>query len=86
MCPILEEEELRTTQMECLDCIRERIQAEREDERGECWWVLDDVDNIWGGSCGVAWEFICGGPTKNDMKFCPRCGSKVQIESEASDD
>jgi len=41
----------------------------------ECEWHLDDEDQgTRAGSCGALWTFTEGGPTDNNMKFCPECG------------
>jgi hypothetical protein len=46
-----------------------------------CVWTFDnDMDSPkWDTGCGEAYCFIDGGPTENGVKYCPFCGSEVQI-------
>jgi hypothetical protein len=30
-------------------------------------------------TCGAIWIFTDGGPTDNDMHFCPKCGAAVSV-------
>lgn len=67
-----------------------RDQAKLERERDEllaqaescCEWTNDDtpdMDGTWDGSCGTTWSFIDGGPTENNMRFCPECGKHLKV-------
>jgi hypothetical protein len=40
-----------------------------------CEWSQDDWEaGTWSAGCGLVWCFEDGGPTENEMKFCPGCG------------
>jgi Zn finger protein HypA/HybF involved in hydrogenase expression len=40
-----------------------------------CEWSQDDWEaGTWSAGCGLVWRFEDGGPTENEMKFCPGCG------------
>lgn len=43
------------------------------------WKCVDDDENYWEGSCGIAYNFIDGGPKENDITFCPHCGRRIKI-------
>lgn len=47
------------------------------------WGRADDETDTWEGACGVVWQFNEGGPKENGVRFCFRCGGKVQIERPA---
>lgn len=58
--------------------------AREEAKRPTCVWSQEDGDsNLYEGSCGIAWEFMDGGPGLNGANYCFRCGGKIE---EASDE
>jgi len=40
-----------------------------------CTW--DDTPEYWESDCGMLWVFTDGGPTENQMRYCPGCGRRV---------
>jgi hypothetical protein len=53
----------------------------------ECTWTGDrdpDFCDGWDTGCGEKFVFIEGGPTENDMRFCPYCGGGLVVATPAS--
>ena len=50
----------------------------------ECTWV-EDFNGYWESECGATWEFIEDGPEENRVKFCHKCGGKLEIKPFAGD-
>lgn len=46
-----------------------------------CAWTFSAYDSHWSGTCGIEWIFTDGGPEENGVKFCPKCGKSVAIET-----
>lgn len=47
-----------------------------------CTWTQSSDESMQGpffGTCGVAWTFSEGGPSENDMLFCPKCGGRLNV-------
>jgi hypothetical protein len=45
-----------------------------------CTWTQSphhSTPDTYHATCGAVWTFTDGGPTDNDMHFCPKCGNKV---------
>jgi hypothetical protein len=45
-----------------------------------CTWTQSpdpSTPDTYSATCGAMWTFTDGGPTDNNMNFCPKCGSKV---------
>lgn len=43
-----------------------------------CNWSPDD-NGVWGGTCGITWQFFDDGPAENGAKFCPGCGGLIAV-------
>ncbi len=41
-----------------------------DDERFEC------------SACGMTWFLAYGNPIENEMFFCPRCGTRMEMDAE----
>ena len=46
--------------------------------RSVCAWEQDEEGN-WETGCGGMWTLLEGKPTDHKMKFCPRCGGKLEF-------
>jgi hypothetical protein len=45
-----------------------------------CVWRQDDEGNWFADDpCSAGWQFITGGPSDNDMSFCPVCGRPLEM-------
>jgi rRNA maturation endonuclease Nob1 len=44
-----------------------------------CQWKYDETHYKWDTSCEGAIQFIEGGPTDNEYKFCPHCGLRIRV-------
>lgn len=42
-----------------------------------CEWVEDDSGTWSCSKCEASWEFNNGGPSDNDMHYCPKCGREI---------
>lgn len=52
-----------------------------------CLWEEHHLGDFWSGACGASWIFTNGGPTDNQMTYCPQCGRRVVLpESQENDD
>ncbi|PKN96964.1 MAG: hypothetical protein CVU42_17705 [Chloroflexi bacterium HGW-Chloroflexi-4] len=51
-------------------------------EAKNCTFTLwDDYSNTYECSeCGLLWNLTEGDPEDNEMKFCPKCGSKIEVK------
>jgi hypothetical protein len=47
------------------------------------WKQVDEMHtpDTWQADCGAMWTFTDGGPTENDMNFCPKCGKPLIEEN-----
>jgi hypothetical protein len=46
----------------------------------KCVWRQDDEGNWFADDpCSAGWQFITGGPSDNDMSFCPVCGRPLEM-------
>ena len=80
-----EDMDRRLAKMQARAITAERELAEmRERTQGVCRWRLTDDDHgWWTGDCGAEWIFEASDPNGNKMKFCPKCGRKLeQVEPE----
>lgn len=44
----------------------------------KCTWTKSpdpSTPDTYSATCGAVWTFTDGGPTENDMHFCPKCGN-----------
>lgn len=50
------------------------------------WTQVDDMHtpDTWQADCGAVWTFTEGGPSDNDMQFCPKCGNHVEQKGGAA--
>jgi len=46
-------------------------------EKRSCQWTEDD-DGVWDTECGNAFVFTDGGPSDNNLLFCPYCGAALR--------
>jgi hypothetical protein len=57
----------------------EAFAAIAEKRLGKCVWRQDDEGNWFADDpCSAGWQFITGGPSDNDMSFCPVCGRPLE--------
>lgn len=43
------------------------------------WTMIDSDINLWKCSkCSEEWNFEFGGPTENNMHYCPACGRRLE--------
>ena len=48
-----------------------------EPEEETCQWQEDD-GGLWSCSkCDIAWQFMNDGPKENDVRYCPKCGKRI---------
>lgn len=49
-------------------------------EPAQCTWTKSpdpSAPDTYSATCGAVWTFTDGGPTENDMHFCPKCGNRL---------
>jgi len=54
-----------------------------------CMWTQDgmsEYDSFWESDCRNAFQFNEGSPKDNGFKFCPYCGSSIEIIIKQTDD
>lgn len=56
------------------------VLSERENNKLCHWSYHDDPDYHWSGTCGMAWQFLDGGPVENKFSFCPKCGNPIVVQ------
>jgi len=52
---------------------------------GTCNWSPDD-NGIWGGTCGITWQFFDDGPAENGAKYCPSCGGLIAVSESVTNE
>ena len=57
---------------------REKAGEAMTSPRSVCAWEQDEEGN-WETGCGGMWTLMEGTPAENEMKFCPRCGGKLEF-------
>jgi hypothetical protein len=63
----------------CPACTIRLILLKLEKPVRTCVWC--DDNGTWNATCGLAWELTNNGsPAENDIKFCPKCGLKIEIQ------
>ena len=58
------------------------VEPQGETPQRTCVWKPADVVSMpdtWEGDCEAVWTFIEGGPAKNNMHYCPKCGGLVVV-------
>ena len=56
------------------------VRADERTQPATCTWTKSadpHAPDTFDATCGAVWTFTDGGPTDNDMHFCPKCGNKV---------
>ena len=64
------------------------VQAAVAEYNSRCVWTQqgDEYGDVWDASCGKAWVFDEGGPSENEVTFCPFCGRRIAIAVIQADD
>ena len=49
---------------------------------GSCVWErVTEGLSLWSSTCGHEWEFLDAGPEENEVKFCPFCGGRMEVDA-----
>jgi hypothetical protein len=51
-----------------------------------CTWTKSNdpsTPDTYSATCGAMWTFTDGGPTENNMRFCPECGKPAEQKGQS---